>query len=171
MSAPGMPPGPQMQGAPGPQHRSQQLHVQQQPQQGGPGSAVAQFHGPGASARLPELLEAIKAEFQTLADEMHVYKMQRDEYAETCRYRICSGNATRGEWTELAGFGCSLEHLGPAALEKCYSVLRWPDYHWTASACFLCRLQPSTRSLRRPFPDSQCASKRTEPNPREPSGT
>lgn len=51
------------------------------------GSAVAALHANPASHRLPELLEAIKAEFQTLADEMHVYKMQRDEYAEKCKRR------------------------------------------------------------------------------------
>ncbi|KAI8999908.1 Tup N-terminal-domain-containing protein [Hyaloraphidium curvatum] len=73
---------------------------------GNAGGAVAQLaahaaqHAP-ASHRLPELLEAIKAEFQTLADEMHVYKMQRDEYAEKFTAQVNELSQIRGNLFDL----------------------------------------------------------------------
>ena len=35
--------------------------------------------------RIPELLENLKSEFESLSHDLNVYKMQRDDYERTCK--------------------------------------------------------------------------------------
>ena len=36
--------------------------------------------------RIPELLDNLKAEFESLAHDVTVYKLQRDDYERVCKY-------------------------------------------------------------------------------------
>ena len=40
-------------------------------------------HRPNVNHRIPELLESLKAEFESLAHDVNVYKIQRDDYERT----------------------------------------------------------------------------------------
>ncbi|KAJ3329967.1 general transcription repressor [Gonapodya sp. JEL0774] len=99
----GPPPGPipqpnqahqqQQQYAPQQHHSSHHPQSQQSQQAPQPSPQqtlqIAHAHpGAATSHRLPELLEAIKHEFLTLADEIHVSKMQRDELADKLSLQI-----------------------------------------------------------------------------------
>ncbi|KXS17160.1 WD40 repeat-like protein [Gonapodya prolifera JEL478] len=58
-------------------------------------------HQPQSTHRLPELFEAIKQEFMTLADEVHVSKMQRDEYADKLQVQLQEMSAFQQSLAEL----------------------------------------------------------------------
>jgi len=43
------------------------------------------MYRPLVSVRIPELMDTLKGEFETLAHDVNMYKMQRDEFERKCK--------------------------------------------------------------------------------------